>query len=138
MNDTSLTVSALADLPRSHLIVAWAWILAGFISGTLLGLNFHREEWLGGYASHKRRLYRLGHISFFGLALINFIFSITTTFLASTGSLIGVASVAFLVGTITMPLCCVLVAHLVQWRNVFAVPVISLTVGAVCTFLEVI
>jgi hypothetical protein len=39
-----------------------------------LGLFFHRENWLGGYASHARRMYRLDHISFFELGLVNWMF----------------------------------------------------------------
>ena len=43
----------------------------------VLGLFFHRENWLGGYASLKRRMYRLGHISFFGLGAVNLLFWLT-------------------------------------------------------------
>ena len=38
-----------------NVALAWLWVLLGFISGMLLGLNFHRENWLGGYASQRRR-----------------------------------------------------------------------------------
>src|SRR6478752_5122133 len=62
---------------QPNLVLAWLWIMMGFGSGFWLGLNFHQEHWLGGYASHKRRLYRLGHISFFGLALMNLMFYFT-------------------------------------------------------------
>ena len=50
-----------------NLFLGWLWILLGFVSGMALGMFFHRENWLGGYGSFKRRMYRLGHISFFGL-----------------------------------------------------------------------
>ena len=50
-----------------NLVLGWLWIALGFASGAVLGLWFHKEQWLGGYASWMRRLYRLGHISFFGL-----------------------------------------------------------------------
>ena len=45
--------------PHINLIAAWLGILLGFVSGMGLGMFFHNEKWLGGYASHKRRLYRL-------------------------------------------------------------------------------
>ncbi|MBI2946247.1 MAG: hypothetical protein HYY23_01270 [Verrucomicrobia bacterium] len=44
------------SVPQLNLVVAWSWILIGFISGMVLRLNFPREDWLGGYASFKRRL----------------------------------------------------------------------------------
>jgi hypothetical protein len=122
--------------------LAWLWIVLGFCSGSVLGLNFHRENWLGGYASHQRRLYRLGHISFFGLAGINLLFVFTlqqwaqqTAGVSATGR---VASLAFVLGTITMPLCCALAAHKREARSLFAIPVVSLLTGGICTFWEVI
>ena len=64
-------------VPQINLVFAWVWILAGFLSGMAMGLFFDKENWLGGYASHKRRMYRLGHIAFFGLGTVNFIFYLT-------------------------------------------------------------
>ncbi|HXR49058.1 MAG TPA: hypothetical protein VN784_16610, partial [Candidatus Limnocylindrales bacterium] len=57
-----------------NLFLAWLWILLGFVTGMALGLFFHHENWLGGYGSFKRRMYRLGHISFFGLGAVNLLF----------------------------------------------------------------
>src|SRR5206468_12363049 len=62
-------LSTEMQTPQLNLLAAWSGILLGFISGLVFGLFFHREGWLGGYSSFKRRLYRLGHISFFGLAV---------------------------------------------------------------------
>jgi hypothetical protein len=59
---------------HANLTLAWLWILLGFVSGMVLGLFFHRENWLGGYGSFQRRMYRLGHISFFGLGAVNALF----------------------------------------------------------------
>jgi len=56
--------------PQPNLIAAWLGIPLGFGSGLVLGLFFQRENWLGGYSSPKRRLYRLAHISFFGLGAL--------------------------------------------------------------------
>ena len=49
-----------------NLLVAWLAILIGLVTGTVLGLFFHEENWMGGYGSWRRRMVRLGHISFFG------------------------------------------------------------------------
>ena len=42
-----------------NLMVAWAWFLLGTVLGLTLGTFFHKEDWLGGYGSFRRRLYRL-------------------------------------------------------------------------------
>jgi hypothetical protein len=112
-----------------NLVFAWLWIVLGFASGTILGMKFHREEWLGGYASHRRRLYRLGHISFFGLGAVNFMFWLTARALPFDPHAGQFASWAFALGALTMPLCCFLMAHWPRARTLFAVPVGSLLAG---------
>jgi hypothetical protein len=124
-------------IPSLNLVSAWLGIVLGFGSGFLLGLQFHKEDWLGGYTSHRRRLYRLGHISFFGLAIINFLFYFTMRDMAVSRWPVTVAAWGFIVGAITMPLCCLLTAHSVKWRTSFAVPVTSLMVGGLLTLWEV-
>jgi hypothetical protein len=121
-----------------NLVLAWLWILLGFISGMVLGLFFHGENWLGGYGSFKRRMYRLGHISFFGLGIVNLLFCLTVQTFSLAGLFVAGASWAFMVGAISMPLCCVVMAHFPKAHLIFAVPVISLIAGGVLTFMEVI
>jgi hypothetical protein len=116
-----------------NLILAWLWILLGFISGMALGMFFHGENWLGGYGSFKRRMYRLGHISFFGLGAVNLLFCLTVQIFSLAGQLVSVASWAFIVGAITMPVCCVVMAHFPKAHLVFSVPVVSLIAGGSLT-----
>src|SRR5579862_1493672 len=113
-----------------NLFLAWLWILLGFITGMVLGMFFHGENWLGGYGSFKRRLYRLAHISFFGLGAVNLFFYLTAQRL-SAGSMVSMASSLFLIGAITMPVCCVLMAHFPNTRMLFVLPVLSLVAGGV-------
>ena len=118
-----------------NLMFAWVWMLGGFLTGMLLGLKFHDENWLGGYTSFKRRMHRLAHISFFGLGTVNLFFYLTTK-----GSALGAmghwASLAFVLGGVTMPLCCWLMASSKRFQSAFAVPVLSLISGAILTILE--
>ena len=116
-----------------QLLLAWVWIWLGFLSGFALGLFFHRESWLGGYTSLKRRLYRLCHISFFGLGVLNLCFYLTVQVSGATGMTLTVASWAFIVGAVSMPLCCLLMAHFPRTRLCFGVPVLSLVVGGALT-----
>jgi hypothetical protein len=116
-----------------NLILAWLWILLGFVSGMVLGMFFHGENWLGGYASFKRRMYRLGHISFFGLGAVNLLFCLTVQNFSLAGSLIHFASLAFIIGAIAMPICCVVMAHFPKAHMIFSVPVVSLIAGGSLT-----
>jgi len=120
-----------------NLILAWLWIVLGFVTGMVLGMFFHGENWLGGYASFKRRMYRLGHISFFGLGAVNLLFWLTMQKIPPAWPMAGVASWAFIIGAITMPLCCMVMAHFPKTHLIFAVPVVSLITGGVLTLLEV-
>jgi hypothetical protein len=120
-----------------NLFLGWLWILLGFITGMVLGMFFHGENWLGGYGSFKRRMYRLGHISFFGLGAVNLLFCLTVQNFSLAGGQINFASCAFIIGAITMPVCCVVMAHFPKAHMIFAVPVVSLITGGVLTLLEI-
>ena len=121
-----------------NLLAAWIGMLLGFVSGLVLGLFFHREDWLGGYASFRRRLYRLAHISLFGLGAVNLFFWLTVKMLPASGPLCAVASWAFVVGAITMPIGCVVMAHWPKLHLIFSVPVVSLLVGGALTLVLVV
>ena len=130
--------SMISHVPQINLLACWLGVLLGIVSGMLLGMGFLSENFLGGYRSARRRLYRLGHISFFGLAFINFIFWLTVRLENLAGAGIPSASVAMLIGAATMPLVCVLTAHFKSARHLFAIPVLSLLFGAGCILFNLI
>lgn len=111
-------------------LAIWIGLFLGMLSGAVTGLFFDREGWLGGYGSWPRRLVRLGHISFFGLALVNLIFVLSAQ--AAENRLLHpeVPSLLFLTGAITMPAVCFLSAWKPWFKNFFFVPVGSLLAGA--------
>lgn len=127
----------IPPLFKINLVLSWTWILLGFLSGALMGLGFHREDWLGGYGSHRRRLLRLAHISFFGLAIINMLFLFTTRQLDAVTSASWIASRALVVGTLTMPVCCYIMAGRQGFQPLFAVPVSSLLTAVIFILWEV-
>lgn len=111
-----------------NLCLGWLWITAGLISGAMVGLFFYDPNWLGGYSSWRRRMVRLGHISFLGTGLLNLAF--TFTFANGTGRTPPtLASWLLAVGAITMPVVCFLAAWRVGFRHLFPIPVASL-IGA--------
>lgn len=118
-----------------NLIGGWLGILAGVLSGALVGLFFYRDDWMGGYNSWRRRLTRLGHISFFGLGFLNLVFAATAVQIVLPPTYLKTASWSFIVGAITMPLCCFLSAWRKPFRHLFPIPVVSLTIGVVTILL---
>ena len=133
------TVPGMKELsPHINLVSAWVGLLLGFASGALMGLKFHQPDWLGGYASFPRRMIRLGHISFFGLGMVNLMFYFVARSLPQFGPALVAASWLFIVGAVTMPLCCALLLRGPVWRNAFAVPVLSLLVGAGLTLWKLV
>ena len=113
----------MESIASLNLTLAWILFTLGTVGGLGLGLFFHREEWMGGYASHRRRLYRLGHISLFGLGLLNLAFFVSAQSLRAPTPWLEAGSWAIAAGAVTMPVCCLLTAHRVGLRLLFAVPV---------------
>lgn len=118
-----------------NLAAGWLGMLAGVLSGAIVGLFFYRDEWMGGYDSWRRRLTRLGHISFFGLGFLNLIFAATAAQLALNRASQAVASWGFIAGAITMPACCFLSAWRKPFRHLFPIPVAAVATGVVAILL---
>lgn len=112
-----------------NLILGWTSMVAGAISGATLGLFFHDERWMGGYASFRRRLMRLGHVAFFGLGILNVLFALSVTALSVPRPYDRVASAGFAVGAVTMPVCCFLTAWRGGFRYLFPIPVLAVLGG---------
>ena len=90
---------------RFNLLVGWTMMVAGAVSGAGIGLFFHQENWMGGYASLRRRMTRLGHISFFGLGIINVLFALSLNAIPMTLPYARFGSIWFAIGAVTMPAC---------------------------------
>jgi hypothetical protein len=111
----------------------WGMILSAFVTGAILGLFFHRADFLGGYASFSRRILRLGHIALAALGMVNILFSLTP--MSSEPSWrVSVASIGFIVGGLTMPTVCFLSAWRAGFRHLFFIPVTALIVASIQTF----
>jgi len=127
-----LALSVIAmDPVHTTLITGWASMLGGAVSGAAMGLCFHREDWLGGYGSFRRRLLRLGHIAFFGLGFLNLLFAFSVRALPIAAPFGEVAAAGFVLGAATMPLTCFLAAWKTPFRQLFPVPVAGVLAGIV-------
>lgn len=112
--------------------VAWSLVLCGFASGALLGAGFHREGFLGGYGSFRRRLARLGHVACVMLGVLLMLFELSPAS-ASAGELASTCRALWCGGAVAMPATCFLAAWRPNLRHLFALPVACLIAAASAT-----
>ncbi len=115
----------IMDIKFSLFNLAWMGFLGGIISGAILGLLFHNEDFMGGYNSFSRRLTRLGHISFFGIGIVNLLIALSQDKLDITINSFLYINIAMMITAITMPLLCFLSAWKKPFRHLFFIPVLG-------------
>jgi hypothetical protein len=117
---------------------AWNWhfgwwlILSAFVTGALFGLFFHRDDFLGGYGSFRRRIVRLGHIALAALGMLNVLYGLSPLPAASDWHA-QAASVCFMTGGVSMPLVCFLTGWKKPFRHLFFIPVLVLILAVIFT-----
>lgn len=112
-----------------NLQAGWVGFLVGALSGAVIGLQFHKEQWLGGYGSYPRRMLRLGHIACFGMGLLNVLFAFTVIVLPLPTSWENVAATSWIVALISMPLICWVSAWQKPARRLFPIPVLATVIA---------
>jgi len=95
----------------------WSLLMAAVLTGALLGLGFHRDDFLGGYDSWRRRLFRLGHIALAAIGMLNILLGLSPI---PKNSL---ASYSLFATGILMPGICFLSAWRKPFRSLFFLPV---------------
>jgi hypothetical protein len=120
-----------------NLTVAWIGIMLGFIAGAVQGLFFHGENWFGGYGSWRRRLLRLGHVAWFGMAFVNLAYAVTLNRLSGS-ELNPWPGWLFAAAAFLMPLNCYLAAWRKPLRHLFPIPVTLLLAGTIILFMEIL
>ena len=114
-----------------NLWAGWTGMMFGLVSGAVIGLKFHHEDFAGGYASFPRRMLRIGHLAFFGLGIINVLFALTLTSSGVVLSYPAVASVSLAAAVFLMPAVCFLTAWKQPFRHVFPLPVILVAIALI-------
>jgi hypothetical protein len=115
---------------QTSLLAGWIGVLGGVLSGAVIGLFFHADTWAGGYCAFSRRMIRLGHISFFGIGLLNFALGLTASVVPLPAANLHLAVAATIIGAVGMPLLCFLTAWRKPFRHLFAIPVLSVLLAA--------
>jgi hypothetical protein len=116
-------------MPIANLLFAWCWMSLGLLAGAVQGIGFHSEVWMGGYNSWRRRLTRLGHIAFLGTSMLNLGLALSADMVDLSLASVRWPGVLLIIGAISMPTVCYLAAWCKPCRQLFFVPVLSLTVG---------
>lgn len=108
----------------------WWLLLAAFVTGAIIGLGFHHEDFLGGYGSFRRRMLRLGHIALAALGMLNILYGLAPQpdSASTAGRTIGMLLLA---GAVAMPSVCFLAAWRAPWRHLFALPVVLLAAAVI-------
>lgn len=106
-----------------NFMAGWWLILAAFATGAVIGLGFHREDFLGGYGSFRRRLARLGHIALAALGGLNVLYGLAPVPASAWPGWF------LLAGAIAMPVVCFLSAWKALFRHLFFIPVVLLLAG---------
>jgi hypothetical protein len=110
----------------------WGLILSAFVTGALLGLFFHRDDFWGGYSSYRRRIVRLGHIALAALGMMNVLYGLSP-WPSEYRPEAAWASICFVVGGLSMPLVCFLSGWWKPLRLLFFVPVTALILAVLFT-----
>lgn len=120
-----------------NLLIGWIGMAAGVLSGAAIGLFIHREEWLGGYGSFRRRMLRLGHIAFFGIGFLNIQFGLTLAGV-ELGMWYLAGAWALAATNLLMPLTCFLSAWKKGFRHLFFLPVLGASAGVLAAILHIL
>jgi hypothetical protein len=128
--DTGLSMASPIHVLNWY--AGWGLVLAAFVTGAVLGLFFHGEDFLGGYTSFRRRIIRLGHIALAALGLMNVVYSLSPWPEPSRWEA-EAASICWLAGGIAMPAVCFLTGWNAAFRYLFFIPVTALVMAVVYT-----
>ncbi len=131
--ETAIT-SAYSWKAAINLFAGWFGFLLGALSGALIGLRFHRPEWLGGYDAFPRRMVRLGHIAFFGIGLINILFALSVGSVSS--ATVSIGGICLVIALATMSTNCFLTAWRPGFRHLFFIPAGTATGGIVALLIH--
>ena len=130
--------AAIAD------VIAWFSILAGALSGMVMGLwsfdgPLPTPEWIGAYDSLPRRFLRLAHISMFALGILHFVVARQITAAPIRPDIDKLALGSMALGNIAMPTILIAAALWQPFKYLTPVPTLAITVAIVAaTFSSVL
>lgn len=115
-------------------VIAWGTILAGALSGMLMGLwSFNgplpTPEWIGDYDSLPRRFLRLAHVAMFALGMLHLLVARQIT-VAPVGPVLDrIGLWAMAVGNVLMPATLIAAALWEPFKYLTPIPACALTIA---------
>jgi len=95
------------EIGKKNISFGWIWILAGLIVGAIMGMwsfNGPMPSPIGDYTSLPRRMFRLSHIAFIALAIINILYGYEIDKIKLKDRLKRFGSMCMIYGAVLMPL----------------------------------
>lgn len=113
-------------------MIAWCSILAGALSGMVMGLwsfdgPFPAPEWIGAYDALPRRFLRLAHVAMFALGFLHMLVARQITEAPVSPKLDNLALKAMAAGNILMPTILIAAAVWEPFKFLTSIPAIALT-----------
>lgn len=117
-------------------VIAWFSILAGALSGMVMGLwSFDgpvpTPEWIGAYNSLPRRFLRLAHIALFALGILHFVVARQISAAPVHPHVDKLALGSMALGNIAMPAVLIAAALWQPFKYLTPVPTLAITVAIV-------
>jgi len=130
--ETSIAVVPIASPTSRAGAIAWCSILAGALSGLLMGLwsfdgPFPPPEWIGEYNSLARRFLRLAHTAMFALGVLHMIVARQIAAAPVRPDLDRFALIAMALGNIGMPVVLIAAAIWQPFKYLASIPALAVT-----------
>ncbi len=114
--------------------IAWTSMVLGAATGLVLGLwsfdgPLSEPAWLGAYDDTPRRLARLGHVAFFGLALVNLQLARSLHELGLCAAALRVTATAMNLGNVLLPITLFAAAVFPAAKYLLPLPALSICVA---------
>lgn len=135
MTDATYMANPAQGSARSRAAaIAWCSILAGALSGAVMGLwsfdgPFPTPEWIGDYDSLPRRFLRLAHVAMFALGLLHMLVARQITSAPISRRLDQLGLNAMAVGNILMPVILIAAAVWEPLKYLTPIPTLALTIA---------
>lgn len=129
---TSIALAPKASRSSRAAVIAWSSILAGALSGLVMGLwsfdgPFPTPEWIGAYDSLARRLLRLAHVAMFALGVLHMLVARQIAAAPLRNDLDRLALFAMALGNIAMPIVLIAAALWQPFKYLTPIPALAIT-----------
>jgi hypothetical protein len=120
------------NIGKRNISFGWFWILVGVLLGAVMGMwsfNGPLPSPLGDYTSLPRRLFRLSHIAFIALAVINILYGYEIDKLMLKERVKKLGSATLIYGAVLMPILLISAAFYEPIKYLTMIPAILVVIA---------